>query len=567
MTPKERWILRTVEPARLDDLRANPDVADLPPLIHHLLAQREICTPEHVQRFLRPLLRDLSNPFLIPDMKPAVERILQAIDNREKVTIYGDYDVDGVTSITLMSAILRAYGLAPNAFIPRRTEEGYGISLEGARKCFERDEPDLLIAVDCGTTSIKEVAWVREQGVDVVICDHHEPSPEGRPPCQALVNPKCGDSFQYLCTAGVVFKVIHALLKQRPNPHFDLQRYLDIVAVGTVADIVPLVDENRILVSKGLYRLQQTDHCGLAALKRETRLNGNVYSSDIGFRLGPRLNAAGRVDTAEVALSLLQENDPAQAHDLARLLDEKNRERQQLELKTYTEARDMASKEFDPSQVSIVVSSSNWHPGVVGIVASRLSREFYRPTFIIAIDKNGRGKGSGRSIEDICLVTALNDCCDVLDKGGGHSQAAGLSVASEKIPLFKERFEKAVRSQLDEDIVAKLYVDAEVRLDQMDFNLLDSYEMLEPFGAGNPQPLLMARGVDLAQAPRVVGEKHLKLNLRQGSTVRPAIYFGANDLDLPPTPWDVAFNIRRNEFRGTVSLQICINSVRAASEL
>ncbi|MDA7666305.1 MAG: single-stranded-DNA-specific exonuclease RecJ [Verrucomicrobiales bacterium] len=566
MEGEVNWIIKEVQEDLLRQVDVAPASAQLSPLVRRLLAQRGLSEPEAIDRFLSPRLSDLSDPFLMPDMQPAVDRLLKAIDENERVVLYGDYDVDGVTSVALIQEVLGKYGLECQGFLPHRMDEGYGVSKSGVERCLKDHDPQLIIAVDCGTTSIEEVAYLKEHAVDVVICDHHECSQDGRPDCVALVNPKVGDEYHYLCSAGVVFKVAHALLKTRPNPALDLKDYLDIVALGTVADIVPLVSENRILVRKGLHRLRKTDNCGLVALKRETKLGERIQTSDIGFRLGPRLNAAGRLHTAQSALDLLLERDPAEAKSIAQKLDQQNRERQELEYRMYDEALAMIEKGPHPrDRCSIVLGSDDWHPGVVGIVASRLMRRYHRPTFVVAFDETGLGKGSGRSVEKISLVSALNSCDDLLIKGGGHEMAAGLSIWKQNFPDFQQRFEEIVAANArSEYLIPTLYVDAEVQLTELTLSLLDSYEMMEPFGSHNPQPTLLCRNVSLAGDPITISNKHLRLELYQNGTIRDAVYFGAAELELSAPPWDVAFTIQRNEYRGRESLQIHVINVRSS---
>ncbi|MDE0836574.1 MAG: DHH family phosphoesterase, partial [Akkermansiaceae bacterium] len=322
-----RWIQRG-EPFNPG---SHPPDENFPEILRHLVSQRGIPEGEAMESFLRPKLKDLSDPFLIPDMHPAVERILKAVDSQENVCIYGDYDVDGVSSVTLMSKILHTYGLEPRSFIPKRGPEGYGLSIAAIERCLaEGEKPDLLISVDCGTVSVKEVAHLREMGIDVIIVDHHEPDPGGRPDCTALVNPKCGKDFTYLCAAGVVFKVGHALLKARPAA-LDLKELLDLVAIATIADIVPLIDENRLLVRHGLKALPKTLNPGLRALQQITGMNGTATTMDVGFRIGPRINAAGRMDFPEDALATLTTDCRRSAGELAKKLDRYNRQRQEHE--------------------------------------------------------------------------------------------------------------------------------------------------------------------------------------------------------------------------------------------
>jgi len=498
-------------------------------------------------------------------MQLAVDRILLAADKGEAVCIYGDYDVDGVTSITLMRRILRAYGIEPRHFIPRRGPEGYGLSKAALERCMrEGEKPDLLIAVDCGTVSIAEVAMLKGEGVEVVIVDHHEPSLLGRPDCVALVNPKCGTDFQYLCAAGVTFKLGHALLKTRPVD-LNLKELLDLVAVATIADIVPMVGENRLLVRHGLKSLSGTLNPGLRALQEVTGMNGHATSMDVGFRIGPRLNAAGRMDVPEDALATLTTDCRRLALDLAHKLDVYNKERQAHENHIRQEALEQLTRDFEPSRDPvIVIGSRSWHHGVVGIVASRLMRQYHKPTFVIAIDGDGIGKGSGRSIEGVSLVDAIRACGDDLLAGGGHAMAAGLSIEEGKLGRFRARFaEYVTRNTSEEQRMPTLVYDAEISFDQLSLEFLASYDLLQPFGNGNPQPVFISRKVGLSRPPLHMKNNHLRFMLRQGYHEQDAVFFGGGERQLPNPPWDVAFTIDRNTFRGRTTLQLIIQDIRA----
>jgi single-stranded-DNA-specific exonuclease len=509
-------------------------------------------------------LRDLADPFLIPEMHLAVARILLAADRQEEVCIYGDYDVDGVTSITLMRQILRAYGLEPRYFIPRRGPEGYGLSAAALARCMDEGaKPDLLITVDCGTASMHEVAMLRADGIDVLIVDHHEPGPDGRPDCCALVNPKCGEDFTYLCAAGVTFKLGHALLKTRPAD-LDLKELIDLVAVATISDIVPMIGENRLMVRHGLKQLSHTLNPGLRALKEVTGMKGEATSMDVGFRIGPRLNAAGRMDAPEDALATLTTDCSDQAMVLARKLDDYNRERQTHEGLIRQQAIELLTG-FDPARDPvIVIGSREWHHGVVGIVASRLMRQYHKPTFVVAIDENGIGKGSGRSIEGVSLVEAIRACSGDLVAGGGHAMAAGLSIHEDKIDSFRRRFgDYVLASTSEEQRLPKLYYDAEISFDQLSLEFLASYNLLQPFGSNNPQPIFVARNVGLSRRPLHMKNQHLRLMLRQGLHEQDAVFFGGGESPLPDPPWDIAFSIDRNTFRGRTTLQLIIQDVRS----
>ena len=570
MSTKFSWELRPLDGSVDFGEELN---AQLPLLVRKLLAQRGISGRERALRFLKPRLADLGDPFALREMDAAVERIFRAADNGEHVCIYGDYDVDGVSSVTLLYTILRAYGIRTDYFIPVRTREGYGLSEEGMANAIAKcgETPGLIIAVDCGTSSVEEVAWLQEQGIDVVILDHHEASTQGRPPAVAVVNAKLEEDspFTYLCSAGVVFKLAHAMLKERRLPKFDLKQYLDVVAIATVADIVPLVEENRLLTRHGLRVMESGGNIGIQAINRVTNLNRRPSASHVSFRIGPRLNAAGRMDNPLDALNLLMTRDTAVAMELAERLEMHNRARQQEEEKIRHEAMEMLSHTFSPKRDSVIVlGSRTWHPGVVGIVASLLMRRYHKPTFVISLDENGIGKGSGRSIPGVSLVQAIHACADTLISGGGHDMAAGLVIHEDMIDAFRARFDAFVKESVDPSrLTPVLNVDAEVSFPELTMELLDSYELLEPFGNSNPQPVFMSRNVMLTDAPRHLQGNHLRLGLRQGNYECDAMYFNGGSVKLPDPPWDIAFTIDRNVWRGRVSLSISIQDIRPAASI
>ncbi len=558
-----RWLLKPVVEGAAE-LAAD---TGLSPLMAQMLTQRGVATVEQARDFLVPKLASLGDPTVLPEMNTAVERLLKAVDEKQRVVLYGDYDVDGVTSMALMHLILKAYGLDTHLFLPTRMEEGYGLSLDGIAKCHEQfGKPDLLVALDCGTTSIKEVAKLRLDGVDCVIIDHHELSPQGRPDCLALVNPKLGKEHHYFCTAGLVFKVSHALLKARMIKEYDLKDTLDLVALGTVADLVPLVEENRLLVRRGLEALAQTPRHGLRALKQIAGVEGLVQTHHVGFRLGPRLNAAGRLDTAATALSLLLSCDPAEGAELAACLEAHNKDRQSVEQQVHAEAEAMLATIGDLEKVSaIVLGSRKWHPGVIGIVASRISRLCHRPTILVSFDENGVGKGSGRSIPGFSLVEAIDICREHLLGGGGHAMAAGIAVEEGKLEVFREAFCAAAREALSKEAMTPLLeLDAEVRLKDLSLNFLESYKLLEPFGQKNPEPLFLCRRVTPRLPGRLMKEKHLRIMLSQDGTSMEARWFNAPLGRLPPAPWDVAMRVQRGWFRGVEQWQLTLESVRTA---
>lgn len=559
-----RWILPSnVEPSLASELSS---LLGVPRLIGELLARRGFESVENAARFLDPRLKTLSDPFLLADMDAAVTRIFAAIDARERIVLYGDYDVDGVTSLALMTRVLRAFGAEPARFLPHRMDEGYGLSPDGIARCVEEHHPQLVIAVDCGTASVQEIRTLRESGIDVIVIDHHEPQAE-LPPCNALVNPKRGTDFHYLCSVGLVFKVSHALLKRRPLPSLDLRELLDLVALGSIADIVPLVEENRVLVRYGLQRIADSKWIGLRALVEVSGVRPPISPGDVGFMLGPRLNAAGRLGTAQDALELLLTEDPRRAREIAHDLDDRNRERRVVEERVVIEAEKQINGWFDPAlHAAIVVGAPGWHPGVIGIAASRVQKRYHRPTFVIGFDEDGIGKGSGRSVEGLSLVAALDRCGMHLEKFGGHAMAAGLTLREDSFPAFRDAFLCAARAMLtDEWLLPRLRLDGELALNDVTLNLLDHLDALQPFGIGNHTPVFFARKVSLVGEPRVMKEKHLSLSFRHSRGETRAVWFGAAKHELPRLPWDIAFTVERNEYQGIVRPQVQIKAVREAA--
>ena len=592
---QSRWIIAPPE-----ELSANPiswsEICSSA-CIARLLLRKGFASAEEVENFLWPRLKSLSDPFLLPNMEAAVTRLLAALDRHERIVLFGDYDVDGVTSLALLTEMLRAYSpeaAGPELFLPLRMEEGYGLSRESVERCLQQFQPSLLIAIDCGTSSAAEITDLKRRGVDVIVLDHHEPSvaaatsgcagelKSGLPECVAIVNPKIdpGSPFHYLCSAGIAFKLCHALLKTRPLADFDLKSKLDLVALATVADIVPLRGENRTLVQRGAIeiarhgtspsdRRTRSTRPGLKKLIEVSGVRLPISTEDIGFRLGPRLNAAGRLSTAEKALQLLLTQDESEAKALAEFLDGQNRERQEVEKQIFLAAEEKIENEFNSKRdAAIVAVARGWHPGVLGIVASRIARKYHRPTIVIGFAENGMGKGSGRSIEGLNLVEALARCGDKIDKYGGHEMAAGLTIQEKNADLFAEVFRQAARELLsDEDLQLRLRLDHELAFSELNFDFLHWHEMLQPFGNGNPQPLFFAREVEPAAVPRVVSEKHLVLRLRQHNYHQRAVYFDAASLSLPPTPWDVAFRIRSDEYEGETRLEMQVEALRQAAPI
>ncbi len=564
MKQARRWILPSVNGAGAVTLSAN---GCGPPCIARLLRRRGLRSDAEVAEFLRPRLARLSDPFLLPEMAQAADRILRAIDQREAIVLYGDYDVDGVTSLALLNEILVAYGATPALFLPSRMEEGYGLSREGLERCWQSHRPSLLIAVDCGTSCCAEIGELGARGVEVIVLDHHEPKGE-LPRCVAVVNPKAvpGSDFTYLCSVGLVFKLCHALLKKRSLPAFDLRARLDLVALGTVADIVPLEGENRILVHHGARQMAQCRLLGVGKLMEVSGVRPPIASEHIGFRLGPRLNAAGRLTTAEKSLRLLVSKDDTETSALAAELDGDNRARQGVEREIVAAAAEKIAGGSLADAPGIVLGEEGWHPGVLGIVASRLAKAHHRPAIAIGFDQEGLGKGSGRSIPGFSLVSALAECAAYLEKFGGHEMAAGLTIRREKLNGFAQAFREVCRVRLaPEQLEPLLHLDDELRLRDVNWELMRWHELLQPFGPGNPQPLFLLRGVEAAAPPQIMREKHLVLRLRQDGRVQRAIFFGGAIDPLPAPPWDVAIRLGTDEWEGERRIQMQVEAIRAAA--
>jgi single-stranded-DNA-specific exonuclease len=564
LSGQSRWIITPPEELNGGPISWNEICGSA--CIARLLMRKGFASAIEVEGFLRPRLKSLSDPFLLPNMDAAVSRILAGLDRKERVVLFGDYDVDGVTSLALLAEMLRAYSADPQLFLPLRLEEGYGLSRESVERCLGKCRPQLLIAVDCGTSSLEEIGDLKRSGVDVIVLDHHESKSE-LPKCIAVVNPKIDpdSAFHYLCSVGIVFKLCHALLKKRPVD-FDLKSALALVALGTVADIVPLRGENRIFVQRGAIEIAKSSRPGLKKLIEVSAVRSPVLAEHIGYRLGPRLNAAGRLSTAEKSLQLLLTKNENEAAALAALLDKENSERQGVERQVLLAAEEQIGRDFDPIRdAAIVVGACGWHPGVLGIVASRIARKYHRPTIVIGFEANGLGKGSGRSIEGLNLVEALKRCGGVVQKFGGHEMAAGLTLQEKDFGLFSEAFRAAARQFLSDELLQPcLRLDHELPFSDLNGDFLQWHEMLQPFGNGNPAPLFFAREVEPAGPPRMVKDKHLILRLRQGNYRRSAIYFDSAEATLPPPPWDVAFRIRPDEYEGEITLGVEIRALRAA---
>jgi single-stranded-DNA-specific exonuclease len=576
---KCRWFLAPPQPAPARQLA---DALRIPPLLAQCLLNRGLTDPASAERFLSPRLKCLADPFLLPNMDAAVERLLLAHRHKEPVVIFGDYDVDGVTSTALLLEVLRSLGWDVSAYLPHRMDEGYGLSSEAVKHCLAKSPATLLLAVDCGSTATATLAELKQQGVDVIVLDHHQvASPP--PAAAALVNPQLTasgnpvnssnsvNSFTELCSAGLSFKLAHALVKRGRDTAlpgaagFDLRPLLDLVALGTIADVVPLSGENRILASVGLERLNTTQRPGLIALKEVAQSPAPVGTYEVGFQLAPRLNAAGRLETAEEALRLLMARDLAEALPIARNLDACNRERQTIERAIAEEATAAVRARFNPQTDYVIVEGhASWHIGVVGIVAARVLQRFYRPTIILGGDGD-RFRGSGRSIPGYDLAAALHQCKDLLLRHGGHAMAAGVSLATANLDAFRARLNELAHTALKpEDLQPPLRLDAEVGLGDLTFDGLAALERLRPTGQGNPSVQLCARSLTLQRPPQRMGseKQHLKLWVTDGDTMHEAVWWNAASVTLPTPSFDLAFAPQINDYNGRKTIQLKVLDCR-----
>ena len=504
------------------------------PLTAQILLNRGICEIDQARHFLSPALADLPDPFLLKDIDKAVSRILRAILLKEKIILFGDYDVDGTTATALLLLFLKKTGALVDFCLPHRFKDGYGLNLEAVKKIHARGAK-LMITADCGISNADEIRWAADHGLEVIITDHHE-VPEILPPALAILNPKqpgCPYPFKELAGVGVAFNLVIALRSRLRQEGFwaggevpNLKEYLDLVALGTVADVVPLGGVNRILVKHGLGQLTHSARPGIVALKEASGLGGMpVDTTGINFRLAPRINAAGRMTEADDAVRLLLTEDGEEAKRIAAHLGQLNTHRQKIEERILAEARKMITlADTAPMKKSLVLASPDWHPGVIGIVASRLKEEYFRPIILIAL-KGNLGQGSGRSIEPFSLYEGLKACRASMETFGGHEQAAGLVIRAECIPDFTRAFEEVVCARLrEEDFIPLLPIDAVARLDQMNESFLAELESLSPFGVGNPEPVLRLEKLTVLGSSKV-GESHLRLRIKEGRITRKAIGF------------------------------------------
>lgn len=552
-----RWAVRPTDEARVAAIGVIPGVS---PLTARILAARGIASRSEADEFFSPSLENAPDPFQMKGMEKAVDALVAAARGGEKIVVFGDYDVDGVTAVAQLRAVFRALGANSVPFLPHRVRDGYGLKPETFRKVFAEHRPRAIVTVDCGITAVEAVAEAAKAGVSVVITDHHLP-PDVLPDGAAVVNPKqpgCPYPFKELCGAGIAFKIAQAIIR-REKLTLSERSLAKVAALGTVADIVPLVSENRAIVAEGLAALADPRAPGLRALLAEAGISGRAPTSeDIAFRVGPRLNAAGRIDTADLALAVLEERDPERAREIARSLSERNTERQTHERRVVSEARARILGRGDPSDEGILIAAdAGWPRGVLGIAASRLAREFHRPVLLFAID-GGRAVGSGRSVPGVSIHALLSELREHFVEFGGHAQACGGTVLEDRLDAFRSRAESHFRERVSEEFrTATLWHDGELTLTDASETLAAELDRLEPHGEGNPKPVFVARGVE-ARGLRTVGERGHRARLFAGGVERRAIAWGLAERwgQIGDAPFDVAFHLRRDRAFGGIELDL-----------
>src|SRR5215813_12714092 len=568
---QRRWIIKPAD-ARAAQLASSLGVS---PIIANLLLARGHSDVNSTRAFLRPSLEQIHDPFLMKGMPDAVSRVLYAIDNQQPILIYGDYDVDGTTGTAVLLRALRMLGGTAGYHVPHRFTEGYGIQRAALEKA-KNDGYKLVVSVDCGIRAHEPLIWARDQGLDIIITDHHLPDvDEGSPPALAVLNPNqhgCNYPDKNLAGVGVAFKLIHALFRARGREAV-VPGFLKMVAIGTVADVAKLVGENRAIVALGLSDLPQARNPGLRALIDIAGCgdDGEMTAYDLGFRIGPRINAAGRMDAARAVVELFEANEKEEARRLAEHLDTRNRERMEAQREIFNRAiEEFESGPDRASQTHVaVIAGDGWHRGVIGLAASKIAERLNRPCVVISLDGDV-GHGSARSIEAYHLVDGLTSCRDLLDKFGGHSHAAGLSIRRERIADLRRRLNEHAASCLTEDDLAPaVSIDAELPAKDLGFQLSQDLRALEPFGAGNPRPIFMTRGFRVLSEPQIIKEQHLKLRVA-GSDNRPleAIWWrGMEDVDQAPQineHLDLAYEFEANRWQGDIRLQLNVRDMSVA---
>lgn len=533
-------------------------------LLATILVNRNIKEPKDIRLFLKPTREDFHDPYLIKDMEIAVQRIIKAINNKEKVTIYGDYDVDGITSITVLKSFLSDIGLECKSYIPDRLEEGYGLNKNAIDSILKKG-CDLMITVDCGISGNEEIDYANSLGIETIVTDHHEPG-DKLPNAIAVIDNKRKDStypFRELAGVGVVFKLIQALGIKLGLKEETYLKYLDIVCLGTISDIVPLVDENRVIAKLGLMLVQQTRNIGLRSIINSSGYK-KVDSTTISFGVAPRINACGRMGMAEEALNLFLSKNINEVNELTKRLNEHNSLRQSIEKQIFEEVlKQIEENDLDKHKV-IVLGGKNWHHGVIGIVSSKVTEMYFKPSILLSFEEDGIGKGSGRSIPGFDLHEALTKCGQTIEKFGGHSMAIGITLKKDKFEEFKNKFEQIAIDEHIERIVPIIKIDAKINLDDINKEMVESLKQLEPFGEANKMPIFLFKNLKIDSIRALSEGKHLKLTLKDNNNIINAIGFNIGKLADEyriGDKIDVVGTLEINTFNGVDNLQINIKDI------
>ena len=573
MLPTTRWKFPDIDSKKQHILEKELGVK---PVISQILINRHIEDPDDAKRFLHPSLEDLHNPFLMKDVDRGVDRVIKAISTGERIVIYGDYDADGITSVVVLVKFLKSIHENITSYIPDRIKEGYGLNRDAIDR-IKKDKVTLIITVDCGITDYEEVSYANSIGIDTIILDHHE-VPEILPKAVAAINPHrtdCSFPFKHLAGVGIAFNFLIALRGKLRQSGFwndktypNLKEYLDLVALGTIGDISPLIDENRIFARIGLDIINEGKRVGIRALREKSGLSlSNMDSTDASFKIIPRINAAGRVGSPEDAVKLLLTEDINEARGIAAMLDGYNRERQEIERSIFNEILQLIEDKSSSDKInSIVLASPEWHPGVIGIVASKLVDRYYRPTILISL-KDGVGKGSGRSIAEFNLYDGLKNKCDsLLISYGGHRYAAGISIEEKNIEKLSHALDEAILEDLDvSELAPSTCIDAECNLREIDRDLISQIEMLAPFGNMNPEPVLCVKNIQV-KSLTTVGNNHLRMRLNKNNINHDSIWFSKGHFSdlLTESRVNIAFTPHINNWNGMSNIQLKMKDVSIA---
>lgn len=556
----KKWEYQQIDEKKIEEISGKFHISEL---VSSILVNRGIIEDEEIRVFLNPTRDDFYDPFLLPDIETAVQRIIKAIQNQDRVMIYGDYDVDGITSTTVLKKFFEERNMKVDSYIPNRLKEGYGLNKEAIKQIAEKGY-QLIITVDCGISGIEEVEYANSLGIETIITDHHEPL-DNLPNAIAVVDPKRKDSkypFHQLAGVGVVFKVIQAVSKSLGLEDKEYLKYLDLVCVGTISDIVPLVDENRVIAKLGLKLVAMTKNLGLRELIQASGYR-DIDSNTISFGIAPRVNACGRMGYEEEALNLFLSQDQETVTLLTQKLNQYNKDRQETEKIIFEQALEMIEKDKEYENSAIILGNDQWHHGVIGIVSSKITDMYFKPSILICFEGE-EGKGSGRSIPGFDLHNALCSCSNHLEKYGGHEMAVGLSLKKEEFEKFKEEFETYAQKEKVKEIVPVIYIDHQITEREMTFDTIEQLKLLEPFGEGNKKPLFAYKGLKIDSIRALSEGRHLKLTLKDKNNTIHAIGFNMGYLTseyLIGDKIDIVGYLELNHFNGVDTIQMNLKDV------